>query len=253
MPLPRIHMLIGQRSADTEFVRSRPLCSADEEKENAQSRLRGGSCTGIGSHCRGKGSQACKTKCGGIVGCSSSRLWYRPAASGPFPPQLLLSHRTGALERPLQLLRTARRRLVEAIPQHVYQPHSGSHAHAPQLSPSRCVHRCARHARTSCTRLRFGAGCFGGLCCADRALRVGRAAACLAGPAAVCLPLHPPRRMRMRTLDRPSTRLRLQSGDAELAENASDAESSAEEDDEVEWKVNPPPPPSPPLPSSPPP
>ncbi len=48
--LPRIHMLIGQRSADTEFVRSRPLCSADEQKENAQSRLRGGSCTGIGKY-----------------------------------------------------------------------------------------------------------------------------------------------------------------------------------------------------------
>jgi hypothetical protein len=67
-----------------------------------------------------------------------------------------------------------------------------AHAHAPQLSPSRCVHRCARHARTSCTRLRCGAGCFGGFCCTDRALHVGRAAACLAGPAAVCLPLHPP-------------------------------------------------------------
>ena len=95
--------------------------------------------------------------------------------------------------QPLPLLRTARRRLVEAIPQYVYQPHPpGSHAHAPQLSFSRCVHRCARHARTSCTRLRCGAGCFGGLGCTDRALHVGRAAACLAGPAAVCLPLHPP-------------------------------------------------------------
>ena len=92
------------------------------------------------------------------------------------------------------------------------------------------------HARTSCTRLRCGAGCFGGFCCTDRALHVGRAAACLAGPAAVCLPLHPPRRMRMRTLDRPLTRLRLQSGDADLVENASDAESSASEDDEVDLR-----------------
>jgi hypothetical protein len=90
-------MLIGQRSADTEFVRSRPLCSADEQKENAQSRLSGGSCTGIGTHCRGKGGQACQNKCGGIVGCSSSRLWYRPAASGPFPPQLSHPHHTGAV------------------------------------------------------------------------------------------------------------------------------------------------------------
>jgi hypothetical protein len=208
--------LIGQRSADTEFVRSRPLCSADEQKENAQSRLSGGSCTGIGTHCRGKGGQACQNKCGGIVGCSSSRLWYRPAASGPFPPQLSHPHRTG------------RRRLAEVMPQYVYQPHPpGSHAHAPQLPPSRCVHRSARHARTTCTRLRCGAGCCGRFGCTDRALHVGRAAARLAGPAAVCLPLHPPRRMRTRTLDRPSTRLRLQSGGAESAENASDSESSA--------------------------
>jgi hypothetical protein len=66
---------------------------------------------------------------------------------------------------------------------------------------------------------------------------------CTIGPAAVCLPLHTPRRMRTRTLDRPSTRPRLQSGDAELAENASDAESSAEEDDEGGLQVNSPPPP----------
>ena len=52
-------------------------------------------------------------------------------------------------------------------------------------------------------------------------------------PLSACLPLHPPSRMRTRTLDRPSTRLRLQSGDAELVENASDAESSASEDDVV--------------------
>ena len=95
--------------------------------------------------------------------------------------------------RLLPLLWMARWRLVEVMPQYGYQPHPpGSHAHAPQLPPSRCVHRCARHARTTCTRLRCGAGCFGGFCCTDRALHVGRAAACLAGPAAVCLPLHPP-------------------------------------------------------------
>ncbi len=33
------------------------------------------------------------------LGCSSSRLWYRPAASGPFPPQLSHPHRTGACSR----------------------------------------------------------------------------------------------------------------------------------------------------------
>ena len=133
-----------------------------------------------------------------------------PVDSGTDPPpagRFRRSCRTPTAQvqsgRPLQLLpllRTARWRLVEAMPQYVYQPHPpGSHAHAPQLSPSRCVHRCARHARTTCTRLRCGAGCFGGLCCTDRALHVGRAAACLAGPAAVCLPAAAPaRRMRMR-------------------------------------------------------
>ena len=128
-----------------------------------------------------------------------------PIDSGTDPPPAGRFHRscrtpTAQVQsnRPLQpppLLRTARWRLVEAMPQYVYQPHPpGSHAHAPQLPPSRCVHRCARHARATCTRLRCGAGCFGGLGCTDRALHVGRAAACLAGPAAVCLPLHPPRR-----------------------------------------------------------
>ena len=134
---------------------------------------------------------------------AEASLAAAPADSGTDPPpagRFRRSCRTPTAQvqsgRPLQLLpllRTARWRLVEVMPQYVYQPHPpGSHAHAPQLSPSRCVHRCARHARTTCTRLRCGAGCFGGLCCTDRALHVGRAAACLAGPAAVCLPLHPP-------------------------------------------------------------
>ena len=126
-----------------------------------------------------------------------------PVDSGTDPPpagRFRRSCRTPTAQvqsnRPLRLLPLlwmARWRLVEVMPQYVYQPHPpGSHAHAPQLSPSRCVHPSARHARTSCTRLRCGAGCFGGFCCTDRALHVGRAAACLAGPAAVCLPLHPP-------------------------------------------------------------
>jgi hypothetical protein len=124
-----------------------------------------------------------------------------------------------------------------------------------------CTHapmRVPRH------RLRCGAACrrcrcFGGFGCTDRALHVGRAAACLAGPAAVRLPLHPPRHMLVCTLDRPSTRQRLQSGDAELAENVSDAESSAEEDEEGDLLVTPrlprptTPPPAPPPPPPPPP
>ena len=126
-----------------------------------------------------------------------------PVDSGTDPPpagRFRRSCRTPTAQvqsgRPLQLLpllRTARWRLVEVMPQYVYQPHPpGSHAHAPQLSPSRCVHRCARthaHPAPDCAG---GAGCFGGFCCTDRALHVGRAAACHAGPAAVCLPLHPP-------------------------------------------------------------
>ena len=126
-----------------------------------------------------------------------------PVDSGTDPPpagRFRRSCRTPTAQvpsgRPLQLLpllRTARWRLVEVMPQYAYQPHPpGSHAHAPQLPPSRCVHRSARHARTTCTRLRCGAGCCGRFGCTDRALHVGRAAARLAGPAAVCLPAAAP-------------------------------------------------------------
>ena len=126
-----------------------------------------------------------------------------PVDSGTDPPpagRFRRSCRTPTAQvpsgRPLQLLpllRTARWRLVEVMPQYAYQPHPpGSHAHAPQLPPSRCVHRSARRARTTCTRLRCGAGCCGRFGCTDRALHVGRAAARLAGPAAVCLPAAAP-------------------------------------------------------------
>ena len=75
-----------------------------------------------------------------------------PADSGTDPPpagRFRRSCRTPTAQvpsgrplQPLPLLRTARRRLAEVMPQYVYQPHPpGSHAHAPQLSPSRCVHR----------------------------------------------------------------------------------------------------------------
>ena len=74
---------------------SRRLRSADEEKDGIATEecFKGN----VGCY-RGEGGQACKSHCGRIVGCSSSRLWYRPAASGPFPPQLSHPHRTGAVE-----------------------------------------------------------------------------------------------------------------------------------------------------------
>ena len=59
------------------------------------------------------------------------------------------------------------------------------------LAPDVCTHPHGTHAHPA-PDCAGGAGCFGGFCCTDRALHVGRAAACLAGPAAVCLPLHPP-------------------------------------------------------------
>ena len=83
---------------------------------------------------------------------SEDSLGAAPVDSGTDPPpagRFRRSCRTPTAQvpsgRPLQpppLLRTARRRLVEVAPQYIYQPHPpGSHAHAPQLSPSRCVHR----------------------------------------------------------------------------------------------------------------
>ena len=70
-----------------------------------------------------------------------------PVDSGIDPPPAGRFHRSCRTptaqvqsKRPLQLLpllRTARWRLVEVMLQYVYQPHPpGSHAHAPQLSPS---------------------------------------------------------------------------------------------------------------------
>ena len=134
---------------------------------------------------------------------AEASLAAAPADSGTDPPpagRIRRSCRTPTAQvpsnrplQPLPLLRTARRRLAEVMSRYAYQPHPpGSHAHAPQLPPSRCVHRSARHARATCTRLRCGAGCCGGFGCTDRALHVGRAAARLAGPAAVCLPAAAP-------------------------------------------------------------
>ena len=68
-------------------------------------------------------------------------------------------------------------------------------ARAAALPPD-VAHRCARarpHARTTCRRLRCGAGCCRCFCCTGRALHVGRAAAHGAGLAVVCRPLRPPR------------------------------------------------------------
>ena len=76
----------------------------------------------------------------------------------------------------------------------------------PQLPPSRfCAPmRTARpHASTACSRLRCGAGC---RCEFGRTDRVDLAAACDAGLAAACLPLHPPRASARARSTRPSTR-----------------------------------------------
>ena len=120
---------------------------------------------------------------------AEASLAAAPAESGTDPPPAGRFRRSCCTptaqvpsNRPLRLLpllRTARRRLAEVIPQYVYQPHPpGSHAHAPQLSASRCVHRCARPRH----RLRCGAPCrrcrcFSGFCCTDRALPVYRSTA----------------------------------------------------------------------------
>ena len=126
-----------------------------------------------------------------------------PVDSGTDPPpagRFRRSCRTPTAQvqpnRPLRLLpllRTARWRLAEghATVRPSAPPAGKPRARAAALSLPMCAPM-RTHARTSCTRLRCGAGCFGGFCCTDRALHVGRAAACLAGPAAVCLPLHPP-------------------------------------------------------------
>ena len=81
------------------------------------------------------------------------------------------SHATVRFTSPTRREATRTRR--SSLPPDVCTDAHGTHA---QLAPD-----CAG-----------GAGCFGGFCRTDRALHVIRAAACLAGPAAVCLPLPPP-------------------------------------------------------------
>ena len=79
-------------------------------KRKSELRKEPWSCKGnVGRYC-GVGRQACRHHCGLIVGCSSSRLWYRPAASGLFPPQLLHPTTQAHSNRPrllLPLLRTS--------------------------------------------------------------------------------------------------------------------------------------------------
>ncbi len=67
----------------------------------------------------------------------------------------------------LQLLGMSRWRVIEVAPQYVYQPHQpGSHRRS-SLPPD-FLHRCARHARRTCSRLRCGAGYRGDFGCTDR-------------------------------------------------------------------------------------
>ena len=98
---------------------------------------------------------------------------------------------TAAAPAPAGATETGGSHVTVRLPAPPAPPAREPRARAAALSPDACIDAYGTHARTTCTRLRCGAGCFGGFCCTDRALHVGRAAACLAGPAAVCLPLHP--------------------------------------------------------------
>ena len=97
--------------------------------------------------------------------CRCARSHAPLAARAPFPPTIGRCDRTPSTEahskRPLQLLRllrTSRWRLVEVMPQYVYQPHNphqpGSHRRS-SLPPD-FLHRCARLART---HAQLAAGC----------------------------------------------------------------------------------------------
>ena len=200
-------------------MRSLRLRSADEEKATTQSRRIGGSCTGNVVRYRGEGDQACKAYCGGIVSCSSSRLWYRPAASGPFPPQLSHPHRSGAVGTATAAAPAAPDGAMETGGSHstvrLPAPPAGKpRARAAALSLPMCAPMCAPM-RTARTHILHPTALWGRLLrrlllhrsCAPRRPRSSlprRSGRCL--PAAA-----PARRMRTRTPDRPSTRLRLQS------------------------------------------
>ena len=127
-----------------------------------------------------------------------------PVDSGTDPPpagRFRRSCRTPTAQvqsgRPVQLpplLRTARRRLVEAMPQYVYQPHPpGSHAHAPQLPPSRCVHRCARtHAHPAPDCAVAQAASAASAAPSEPSTSAAQQPASPVRPLSACPPLHPP-------------------------------------------------------------
>ena len=141
--------------------------------------------------------------------CRCARSHAPLAARAPFPPPSVALITPPSTEvhsnRPLQLLplpRSSRWRLTRATPQYVYQPHQ---PHQPGSHRRSSASRCCAPMRT-CTparphNLRCGAGCRGDF---GRTDRVGLAAACDAGLAAVRPPLHPSRACAR--FDRPSTR-----------------------------------------------
>ncbi len=147
---------------------------------------------------RGEGGQACKTHCGRIISCSFSRLWYRPAASGPFPPQLSHPHRTGADEpasaaAPDGAMETGGSHVTVRLPAPPARK-PRARAAAPSL-PMCAPMRTARTHNLHPTALVAQAASAASAAPIEPSTvhsDVGRAEASLAGPAAVCLPLHPP-------------------------------------------------------------
>ena len=95
------------------------------------------------------------------------------AALGRFhAPRTAQVHSNRPLQ-PLPLLRSPRWRLLEVTPQYVCQPHAphqpGSHRRSSPPSRFSAPMRTARtHARTTCSRLRCGAGCRGDFGRTDR-------------------------------------------------------------------------------------
>ena len=125
------------------------LHSADAETGAKVRWAAGDSQEGARGAGRAAEAQAC---CGGLISCSSSRLWYRPAVSGPFPPQLLHPHRTGAVEPATAAAPAAPDGATEAGGGHATVRLPAPPAGKPRArAAALCLPMCAP-LRTACTR-----------------------------------------------------------------------------------------------------
>ena len=206
--------------------------SADAETGAKVRRAAGSSQEGARGSCRAAEAQAC---CGGLLSCSSSRLWYRPAASGPFPPQLSHPHRTGAVEPATAAAPAAPDGAMETGGSHATvrlpaPPAGKPRARAAALSLLMCAPmRTARTHNLHPTALVAQAASASSAAPIEPSTSAAQQPASPVRPLSACHCTHRSHAPAPARSQRRPGRC-LQRGDVEVAANASDADGSAEED-----------------------